>query len=217
MAAAREDLATARERLRRSQDEDLATAMSDLAASREETATVAAERDSLDARLQQELDARRAADKRTAAAQRETADARNAAAGLREAIRVGQAKAAADIEEAISVAEAAAAETRAVVHELEAANCELGNVREQLEEAYAGRRAMTEAVEVAREESDALKEHWRAADDEVGGGKCVYSKHPHEHVTPRASTVTMPSLRNLGCVLYLRWGANLLNFSVSLS
>lgn len=161
--AATEELATTRERLRRSQDEDLASALSDLAASREKSATLAAENDDLVARLSAELDARRAAEDLVADSRKQAADARNAVAGLREAARVREAQAAEDIETAIGVAEVAEAETAAAGRELDA-------VRLSLAEAVTGREAAEEMVRAAHGEVRGVKDDLRRMEEEVGKG-----------------------------------------------
>lgn len=161
--AAREDLAATSERLRRSQDEDLASALSDLATSREKSSTLAAEKDDLVARLSAELDARRVAEDLATDSRKQAADARNAVAGLREAARVREVKAAEDIETAIGVAEAAEAETAAAGRELEA-------VRLSLAEAVTGREAAEEMVRDARGEIRDMKDDLRRMEEEVGKG-----------------------------------------------
>lgn len=165
VAAAREDLATTRERLRRSQDEDLARAVeefriatSDLEMARETIATLTVARNDLDRRVSEEREARRRAE---ADAEAVAVAARREAAEAEAARAVAEATVREDAEKAAMAAERAATERLAATEaELRTeANEQEEKLAQQIEEAYSLAAKATAEAEAAKAElEEATKE-----------------------------------------------------------
>lgn len=166
-AAAREDLATTRERLRRFQEEDLARALSDLVVARTEVKTATAARDALDRSLAEERDARRASEEAFAMAKKEAEAARDAAVDMEKERNIREDNTLANVDEAIAVAEQTAAEARAAGEERDAAQREVKAFHARCVEARAAQQAAEKALDGARAEVTSLKTSQRAAEEEV--------------------------------------------------